>query len=144
MSKERFMFRSAVYLMLLRNNEILLARRFNASWENGKYSLPAGHLDGRETATEAMIREAKEEIDLDLDPKDLKVIHTMHRIAPDHEYIEFFFVTENWRDEPKIMEPDKCNDLSWFSLDKLPENLSDYLKNMIENYKKGITFSEYR
>jgi 8-oxo-dGTP pyrophosphatase MutT (NUDIX family) len=59
--KERFKLIPAVYLILRRNDEVLLLRRANTGYQDGKYSLIAGHLDGDELATEGMIREAKEE-----------------------------------------------------------------------------------
>lgn len=57
MSKERFRLIVAVYLILRQNGKILLARRANTGYADGFYSLPAGHLDGDELATEGMARE---------------------------------------------------------------------------------------
>lgn len=46
MSEEEFKIVSTVYLILIRNNEILLLRRYNTGFHDGEYSLPAGHLNG--------------------------------------------------------------------------------------------------
>lgn len=137
------MFRSAVYLMPIKNGQVLLLRRFNTGWEDGKYSLVAGHVDGNEPVTQAMIREAKEEAGINVASKDLKMIHSMHRSAPGIEYLDFFFAADKWQGEPKIMEPDKCDDLSWFDLNSLPDNILEYVKQAIDSYKNNITFSEY-
>lgn len=59
MSLARFMVRATVYLILIRNGSILFLRRFNTGWEDGNYSLITGHLDGQETVTQAMVREAE-------------------------------------------------------------------------------------
>ena len=56
----------AVYLILIEDDKILLQRRFNTGYKDGNYSLPAGHLDDNESITQALVREVKEEIDLDL------------------------------------------------------------------------------
>ena len=56
MSTTRFTLRSAVYLLLIKENQILLLRRFNTGWQDGKYSVPAGHLDGGETVKQAMVQ----------------------------------------------------------------------------------------
>ena len=54
----RYTFISAVHLILINKNKVLLLRRLNTGYEDGNYSLPAGHIDQAETATQAVIREA--------------------------------------------------------------------------------------
>lgn len=141
MEKERFKLRAAVYLLLIKDNKVLLSRRFNTGWMDGNYSLIAGHLDGDETVSQAMIREAFEEANVTIKKENLIPATVIHRKS-DKEYIDFFFVAKNWIDEPKIGEPDKCDDLSWFPLNDLPDNLLPYIKEAIENYKNKIAFFE--
>lgn len=61
MNNERFTLRCATYLLLIKSGKILLQRRFNTGWKDGKYTLISGHLDGQETIAQAMVREAEEE-----------------------------------------------------------------------------------
>jgi len=143
MAKERFKIIPTVYLILIKDNKILLSRRYNTGFHDGEYSLPAGHLDGNETLKEALIREAKEEIDVDLDPTDLKLIHVMHRKEPTEERVNFFFVAGKWKNEPKIMEPHKCDDLNWFSFNNLPDNIIPYIKQAINCVKNNVFYSEF-
>lgn len=142
MSSERFLIRSAVYLFLFKGEKILLSRRYKTGWMDGHYSLIAGHLDGNESVSRAMIREAKEEAGVIIENKYLKSATVIHRKSPDQEYIDFFFVAEKWQGTPKIMEPEKCDDMSWFPFEKLPENLLPHIKEAIENYRNGTPFSE--
>lgn len=142
MVDEKFTLRSAVYLILIDNGKVLLLRRFHTGWEDGKYTLIAGHLDGDETVTETMSREAMEEADLKIDPLDLEVVHTMHRKS-DKEYIDFFLTVKKWQGTPKIKEKNKCDDMQWFPLNNLPQNILPYVRTALENFNKGITFSEY-
>jgi 8-oxo-dGTP diphosphatase len=59
----------AVYLILKNSkSEYCLTRRFNTGYMDGYYSLPAGHLDGKESLIVAIIIEAKEEINIDILP----------------------------------------------------------------------------
>ena len=109
---------------------------------DGHYSLVAGHIDGNEPVSVAMIREAKEESGILIEKKYLVPATVIHRHSPDQEYIDFFFVSEKWSGEPKIMEPNNCDDMKWFDLDELPENLLSYVKEAIENYKNGAPFFE--
>ena len=142
MPSEKFLVRAAVYLILLREDKILLTRRFNTGWMDGKYSLIAGHIDGNEPVSSAMIREAKEEAGIEIEKSNLIPATVMHRKFPGEEYIDFFFVCNKWIGNPTIMEKDKCDDMSWVLLDDLPDNLLPYIKEALNNYKNQIPFSE--
>ncbi len=142
-TKERFKLIPEVYLILVKDRKILLSRRFQTGYEDGNYSMVAGHADGNETMREATIREAKEEANITIDPLKLKHILTMHRWCGDHERIGFYFTTDKWDGEIKNTEPHKCDDLSWFSLDQLPENTLPYIQTVIDCYKKGINYCEF-
>ena len=48
MFNRRFRMVVAVHLFLLQNGNILLLRRFRTGYEDGNYSVIAGHLDGSE------------------------------------------------------------------------------------------------
>lgn len=61
MSKERAHLIPAVHLFLMREDEVLLSLRENTGFQDGNYSVVAGHLDGGERVVEAAIREAREE-----------------------------------------------------------------------------------
>jgi len=143
MTKERFKIIPTVYLILMKDdNKILLSRRCNTGFHDGEYSLPAGHLHGNETLAQAMIREAREEIGVKLSPEDLKLTHVMHRKEPNEERVNFFFRAEKWADEPKNMEPHKCDDLQWFDIDKLPDNVIPYVRQAINRFNNKIFYSE--
>jgi ADP-ribose pyrophosphatase YjhB (NUDIX family) len=85
----------AVHIFLLRDNHVLLLRRANTGYEDGKYSVVAGHLDGGESVTQAAIREAHEEVGITLRLTDLTVVGVMHRVSTD-ERIDFFLVATTW------------------------------------------------
>jgi len=140
----KFTMHVAVNLILIRDGKALLLRRCNTGWKDGEYGVVAGHVDGNETIAHAMAREAKEEAGVDIAEEDLEVVHTQHRISEGSEYIDFNLVAKKWTGEPQNLEPDKCDDLSWFPLDQLPENTIPYVRTVFESIGSGKYFSEWR
>ena len=138
----RSRFPVAVHLFFFRDDHVLLLRRFNTGWEDGKYSVPAGHVEIGETVIQATIREAREEIGVQLEHQDIEVVHVMNRKS-EEERIDFFLVVKRWTGEIVNNEPDKCDELSWYPLTALPSNVIPYVRKGWENYRDRISFSEF-
>lgn len=141
--EERFKLIPSVYLILEKEGKILLSRRFQTGFEDGKYSLVAGHADGGETLSQALCREIEEEAGIQLDPSKSELALTMHRWCGDHERADFFFKADTWEGEIKNMEPEKCDDLGWFSPTKLPGNTVPYIRTAIKCYVSGTRYAEF-
>ncbi|MFA6190176.1 MAG: NUDIX domain-containing protein [Candidatus Staskawiczbacteria bacterium] len=141
MEKERHKITPASYLFLTKDNKVLLLRRYNTGYEDGKYSMIAGHVDQGESFTQCMVREAQEEAGILIKPENLTVVHIVNKYI-DSERIDIFFTTDKWVGEIINKEPQKCDDLSWFDLDNLPENVIPFVKNSIECIKNKILYSE--
>ncbi len=136
----------ASYLTLFQDNKILLLRRTNTGYEDGNYSMIAGHVEAGETFTDCIIREAKEEAGIIITEKDLKVAHVLHRNSEKnekYERVDIFFVAKKWDGEIINKEPHKCDDLSWFDLDNIPINTIPYIKHIIQEIKKWNNYSEF-
>lgn len=147
MNEERPEVIPTAYLVLVKENKILLSRRYNTGFQDGQYSFPAGHLSGDdETLSQTVIREAREEIGIEIDSADLDLVHVMHRKQeePTNERrINLLFRVKKWKGEPRIMESNKCDDLQWSELDNLPHNTIPYIKQAIDCFKKNMKYSEY-
>jgi 8-oxo-dGTP diphosphatase len=138
----RFTFPSAVHLFLICNGRILLLRRFNTGYEDGNYSVVAGHLNGGEEVRAAAIREAREEVGIDIAPEDVEVVGVMHRMSND-ERIDWFVAIHRWTGEIRNAEPDKCDDLAWFAPEQIPPNVIPYVQRAIENWLRSVWFDSY-
>ena len=139
----RFLPYFAVYLVLKNDqNQILLSKRVNTGFMDGFYSLPSGHVDENESATTALERESLEEINIK--PTDYKLVHTLHikNLSDSKIYISFFFDATTFSGEVKNLEPDKCSQLLWADLDKLPKNVMPDLATVLKNIKLGSNYSE--
>lgn len=138
----RAKFPVTVHLFFFRENQILLLRRFNTGYRDGEYSVPAGHLDGDETVMAAAMREANEEVGIQLDKNDIVFSSVMHR-QEDEERVDFFVQVRAWQNEPFNNEPDKCDELIWVDFNSLPENIIPYVRRAIENHLGGVVFDEF-
>ncbi len=138
----RFKALVAVHLFLIREEHILLLRRYNTGYADGQHSVIAGHLDGDEEIKTAMIREAREEAGIEIDPLQLQVIGVMHRKWVD-ERIDFFLVATEWTNEIINKEPHKCDELAWYPLDALPDTTIPYVRTAITNYRHGTWFDSF-
>lgn len=146
--KERFKTPSAVMLMLIREKdnqeEILLQKRQKTGFADGMYDFAAsGHVEDNESMSEAMIREAKEELNIIINPRDLEFITLIHKNIGNGIYLNLYFKTTKWINEPVINEPFKNAEIKWFSLHNLPDNLVNDRKEAIKNYLENIKYSEY-
>lgn len=142
--KERFRVIVDVHIALLREDAghgtVLLAERANTGYGDGLYHLPSGHLEPGETVVEGTIREAYEEVGVELTPHDLRFAHVMHH----HEdRIGFFFTARRWRGEPTNAEPEKCAGIGWFPLDRLPANMVGYPVAALAHIAADRPFSLY-
>ena len=143
---DRFRLVLAVHLLLMDHDRLLMLRRFNTGWQDGNYSVVAGHIEGDEPASAAMIREANEEAGITISANALEVCHIMHRL--DHEgggreSVEVFFLCREWSGELWNREPHRCDDLRWFPVTALPDHTVPYVREAITLSLAGTPYSEF-
>ena len=138
----RHRFPVAVHLFFRLDDKVLLSRRYQTGWQDGQYSVPAGHVEAGETVTAAAIREAAEELSVVLTSADVAVVHVMHRRSDD-DRVDFFCYVRSWTGEIVNGEPDKCDDLRWCSVSALPENIIPYIRHALACWQAGLMYSEF-
>ena len=134
------MFKSAVHIILMNENRILLQKRKGSKLWPGYYALPAGHIDEGETQYDALVREAKEELDIEINPKDITESYVVLRrnyfkidgkvLEP---YIDYYFEVKKYTGTPRIVEEDKCEELLWADINNLPEPFINYEGAFLED-----------
>ncbi|OWA34561.1 NUDIX hydrolase [Saccharibacillus sp. O16] len=133
---------SVAHVFLKRGEEVLLLKRQNTGHDDGKYALPAGRIDRGERADEAAIREVYEECGVRIESSALRLIGIMQiqtEEADRDERIDFFYMTESWQGEPANREPDKCAELRWCRIDRLPESASKPVKQAGDSMLRNDT-----
>lgn len=142
--EERYCSKLVTDLMLTREKEgkkeVLLSLRKNTGYRDGEYELPGGHVDQGEDLMHAMVREAKEELLIDIKEEDLKIVHILHHYKGDR--INFILTTDTYEGTPSIGEPDKCEKLEWFDVNNLPDNIMGKVKKSIEEINEGVFYSK--
>ena len=96
MKKERNKSVPAVYAIFKKDGKVLMGRRQNTTYYDGWYGVPAGHVEAGELPITALVREAKEEIGVNIDPKNIKFVHALYRTAHDEtgDRVDYFFLVE--------------------------------------------------
>lgn len=135
----------AAYVIFEREDgQILLLRRANTGYMDGKFQMPSGHIEAHELPSAAAIREAKEETGIDIAPEHLELAHISYRArAGEHaDRADFFFRVRVWGGEPMNAEPHKCSELLWASPDNLPDDTVPIIAEVLGYIGKGVLFSE--
>jgi mutator protein MutT len=125
-------------MILNDKGEVLLCKRSqNASNERGCWEIPGGAVEFNETLENAIHREIKEELSVDIELLEQFPAAT-HIIPSDkqHWVPTTFLAKLKAGNTPKIMEPEKCDEIRWFSLDHLPTPLSLITQYDLAYYKK--------
>jgi 8-oxo-dGTP diphosphatase len=130
-----------VYLLLVREDQILLGRRTNTGYGDGAYEPVCGRLAERETIVEAAQRLARDRAGLKVAPGAVWLAHVMHDVSGSGR-IAFFLGIDSWRGEPGDPSED-YSDLTWFPLDDLPANMIDRARVALRNYSQGTRMSTY-
>jgi 8-oxo-dGTP diphosphatase len=130
------------YLIIRRDEDVLLLLRQNTGYGDGCWGLVAGHVEDGESATEGMVREAFEEAGIAIKPRHLKAVHVAHR-RTDRLNVDIFFECPVWQGTPVNKEPEKCAALEYFSLHNLPSNTLEHISVALKAIDNGIFYSEF-
>lgn len=141
---------AAIILMLVRRRgekcEILCQRRQNTGFADGLWDFScAGKVERGESMTAAAVREAKEELGINIAEDSLQFAVLVHK--RDKEcgvvYINPYFICSEFDGEPKIGETEKCSEIRWFDINNLPEDLPDDRRRALDAYMKGVHYIGY-
>lgn len=129
-------------IIINNDNQVLLGHRSSHKEDTGgiigrdTWSLPGGKQEFNETITECMIREVKEECNLDI--KDVKILSVFDDFGPDRHFLTVSGFTSNYSGKVKVMEIDKEDEWRWFDFDKLPDNLYGPSKQCLKYYISNV------
>ncbi|WP_220503740.1 NUDIX domain-containing protein [Microbispora sp. H13382] len=130
-----------VHLVLTDGGKVLLGRREGTGYADGEWQImPSGHLEEGESVVDTAVREAREELGVEVDG--CEVVHVMHhRNAGGTARIGMFLVARSITGTPVNAEPHKCAELGWFPLDRLPERTVPYARAGVEAVRRALASS---
>lgn len=145
MPKINYTIVPAAALWLECEGKIFVGRRQNTGYHDGLLNLPAGHIDPGETPREAIVREAKEEIGVDINPDDLQLIHTQYNrnLSEKSDRTHYYFKLETCNLKPINTEPEKCSEVFWLSVGERVNEFFPFMRGAIEAILNGSSYSEF-
>ncbi|KAF9203381.1 Nudix hydrolase 15, mitochondrial [Haplosporangium sp. Z 27] len=134
-----------VGVWIIHEHKALIGKRIGSLCP-GTWQLTGGHLEFGESFKECAIREAQEETGLDLDPATVKFVTANNNVMPDvnkHYITIFMSANVKGSHEAKIMEPEKCENWVWVTLEELLDDNGPYrpLFSPLENLIKESDLS---
>ncbi|MFJ8752151.1 NUDIX domain-containing protein [Streptomyces sp. NPDC102441] len=127
------------------HGRILLGLRHpDSSYAGSQWHFLAGHCE-REAAITCLVREAKEEAGLVIDPVDVELVHLVHLVdapAAARPRIQLIFRASSWSGTPEILEPDRCVQWRWWDPQDLPAKVVPYTRQAIDRILEGRPYSE--
>jgi mutator protein MutT len=133
----------AVNVFIMQDNKVLLGRRANTGWMDGKLCAPGGHIEAGESPTVAIIREIEEELGVAVRPEDIEFLCIAARNTLPMGYASYEFVIRDKEYKFKNNEPELCSELVWVEVDNLPDDVIDDFRLIIEqSLIQGKTYLE--
>ena len=114
---------------------IFLAKRGPAARnERGAWEFPGGGVRFDERMVDAIRREIREEYGIEIEV--WEQLGAFDHILPREKqhWVSVTFIASLLSGVPRILEPEKCEAIGWFSLDMLPEPLSVVTEDSLSAY----------
>jgi ADP-ribose pyrophosphatase YjhB (NUDIX family) len=107
----------------------------------GRYALIGGKVETKEFAVSTLVREAMEEVGIEIHEANLRLVHVLQEQKNKKTQIILYFKAKRWNGDLKSAEPKKFKDVRWFSYLDLPENLNPITRRVLERIYEGESFT---
>lgn len=115
--------------------KVFLARRGTAARnEREKWEFPGGMVRFGEPLESAILREFHEEFGMKI--RTVRLLGVFDHLIPleRQHWVSATFIAHHIAGEPKILEPDKCSEIGWYSMSNLPTPLSTLTRDNVRAY----------
>lgn len=108
--------------VVLNKDKVLLIKRKIKPFK-GFWTIPGGHIDFGETSQESLIREIKEETNIDVEVEQLIKIYDNPKRDPWGHIISIAYLCKPINANTVFEENEEVESLYWCSINALPENI---------------------
>ena len=129
-----------IHLVLMHSNKLLMVQRgLTSKYMPGFFHFPAGHKEQHDGCIQTLLKETKEETNLDI--YEPQLVHTMYR-QTNSERISLFFSCSRYSGTLMNMEPTKHETVMWIDLTDIPEKTVPYAKHALQCILNKEYYSE--
>ncbi len=136
----RFMPHATVAVIIEHDGKFLMVEELNEDQNNRPvFSMPAGHIEARESIIDAALREAREESGCEVE---LTALTGIYDYVKDNETIERFCFAAKLKEIPKHLhsnDPDhEILNVRWYSKDEIYDNKDGWRTRLV-----GLCMDDY-
>ena len=128
-------------VVIIKDGMTLLTKRRGSHGE-GMWGSLGGHVEFGETPIEAVMREAQEELGIEIG--NCQFAMCMNMLKEGKHYLDVSFTAEIVSGEPTLMEPHRIGEGSWHPLDHLPTPLFPPVAAVLDALRTGKVYHEVR
>jgi 8-oxo-dGTP diphosphatase len=120
-----------VAVIITKDDKVLLMKR-KGPHGTGTWTTPGGHLDFGETPEQCGVREAKEEVGLDVVDLRFRAFTNDIFESEGQHYISIWMEGKSTSGEPTIAAEDEVAEIGWYAWGALPSPLFLPLENLLK------------
>ena len=148
--QDNMWLRGVSCFVLNQDNKVLIEKRANKGLTPGKLDLCSGHVDSDEVPTQAIIRELKEELGIELD-ESMDVIKLTENPSPlvfgssekkKNFLIDFYFLKR--KKSNVVIQKEEVADVAWIDMEKCFELIRTGNTKFPDNYDYETIFQKIR
>ena len=118
---------------------LLMKRGLKARNERGKWQIPGGGLEFGESFEDAIRREVKEELGIDIKLTKMLDVSNQILLEERQHWVSPIFLCSVLDGEPRILEPEKCDQIGWYTLKEIDAlDLAGSAKKNFKKFEKEI------